>query len=65
MILYLLGVFLAFSLGFLLAALLTGGSQGTGAQEAYATGRLGTERPGEGVVARHTAWTPGEGTKVS
>ncbi len=65
MILYLLGVFLAFSLGFVLAAVLTGGSQRTGAQEAYATGRLGTERPGEGVVPRRTSWTPGEGTKVS
>lgn len=65
MILYVLGVFLAFSLGFLLAALMTGGSQGVGGQEAYATGRLGAERPDEAVGRPSAGWGAKEQAKVS
>jgi len=63
--LYVLGVFLAFSLGFLLAALMTGGSQGVGAQEAYATGRFGAEHPDEAAGRVSVAWRATDETKVS
>lgn len=65
MILYVLGVFLAFSLGFLLAALMTGGSQGVGVQEAYATGRFGAERLDEAALRASAAWRATDEAKVS
>jgi hypothetical protein len=65
LILYVLGVFLAFSLGFLLAAVMTGGSQGLGAQEAYATQRFGAERPDALAGHPSAAWGAVDQTKVS